>query len=55
VQDHQGEGPFPTDEAALKVLCLALRHIQTHGRLAARTGALPYFRGWFGDRFVLET
>ena len=49
-------GHFPTDEAALKLLYLALRHIQTHWATAHKwTAALPHFAVLFGDRFVPET
>ena len=49
-------GHFPTDEAALKLLYLALRHIQTRWATAQRwAAALPHFAVLFGDRFVPET
>jgi len=49
-------GHFPTDEAALKLLYLALRHIQTRWATAQQwTAALPHFAVLFGDRFVPET
>lgn len=49
-------GHFPTDEAALKLLYLALRHIQTRWATAHQwTAALPHFAVLFGDRFVPET
>ena len=49
-------GHFPTDEAALKLLYLALRHIQTRWTTARQwTDALPHFALLFGDRFVPET
>lgn len=49
-------GHFPTDEAALKLLYLALRHIQTRWTTARQwTAALPHFALLFGDRFVPET
>ncbi len=49
-------GHVPTDEAALKLLYLALRHIQTRWSTAhAWTAALPHFAVLFGDRFVPET
>ena len=49
-------GHFPTDEAALKLLYLALRHIQTRwGTGLYWTAALPHFAVLFGDRFVPET
>lgn len=49
-------GHFPTDEAALKLLYLALRHMQTRWTTAREwTAALPHFAVLFGDRFVPET
>ena len=49
-------GHFPTDEAALKLLYLALRHMQTRWATARQwTAALPHFAVLFGDRFVPET
>ena len=49
-------GHFPTDEAALKLLYLALRNMQTRWRTAQHwTAALPHFAVLFGDRFVPET
>jgi putative transposase len=49
-------GHFPTDEAALKLLYLALRYIQTRWSTAqAWTAALPHFAVLFDDRFVPET
>ena len=49
-------GHFPTDEAALKLLYLALRHMQTRWTTARQwTAALPHFGVLFGDRFVPET
>lgn len=49
-------GHFPTDEAALKLLYLALRQIQTRWATAQQwTAALPHFAVLFGDRFVPET
>ena len=49
-------GHFPTDDAALKLLYLALRHIQTRWATAQQwTAALPHFAVLFGDRFVPET
>ena len=47
---------LPTDEAALKLLYLALRHIQTRWATGRQwTAALPHFAVLFGDRFVPET
>jgi putative transposase len=49
-------GHFPTDEAALKLLYLALRNIQMRwGAAPEWTAALPHFVVLFGDRFVPET
>ena len=49
-------GHFPTDDAALKLLYLALRNIQTRWGTAQRwSAALPHFAVLFGDRFVPET
>ena len=49
-------GHFPTDEAALKLLYLALRHMQTRWATARQwVAALPHFAVLFGDRFVPET
>ena len=49
-------GHFPSDEAALKLLYLALRHIQTRWAPPQQWGAaLPHFAVLFGDRFVPET
>jgi putative transposase len=49
-------GHFPTDEAALKLWYLALRHMQTRWATARQwIAALPHFAVLFGDRFVPET
>ena len=49
-------GHFPTDEAALKLLYLAIRNIQLRWAPAPEwRGALPHFVILFGDRFVPET
>ena len=49
-------GHFPNDEAALKLLYLALRHMQTRWATARQwIAALPHFAVLFGDRFVPET
>lgn len=49
-------GHFPNDEAALKLLYLALRHMQTRWATARQwVDALPHFAVLFGDRFVPET
>jgi transposase-like protein len=49
-------GHFPTDEAALKLLYLALRHMQHRWGTARQwIAALPHFAVLFGDRFVPET
>jgi putative transposase len=49
-------GHFPTDEAALKLLYLALRHMQTRWATGRQwIAALPHFAVLFGDRFVPET
>ena len=49
-------GHFPTDEAAVKLLYLALRNIQMRwGAAPEWKAALPHFVVLFGDRFVPET
>jgi len=49
-------GHFPTDEAALKLLYLALRNMQTRWATTQQwIAALPHFAVLFGDRFVPET
>jgi transposase-like protein len=49
-------GHFPTDEAALKLLYLAIRNIQLRWAPAPEwRAALPHFVILFGDRFVPET
>jgi putative transposase len=49
-------GHFPTDEAALKLLYLAIRNIQLRwGTAPEWKAALPHFVILFGDRFVPET
>jgi transposase-like protein len=49
-------GHFPTDEAALKLLYLALRNIQRRWLPSPEwRAALPHFEVLFGDRFVPET
>ena len=49
-------GHFPSDEAALKLLYLALRNMQTRWATARQwVAALPHFTVLFGDRFVPET
>ena len=49
-------GHFPSDEAALKLLYLALRNMQTRWATARQwVAALPHFALLFGDRFVPET
>jgi putative transposase len=49
-------GHFPTDEAALKLLYLALRNVQSRwGTAPEWKAALPHFVILFGDRFVPET
>lgn len=46
-------GHFPTDEAALKLLYLALRNIQLRWGAAPQwNAALPHFAILFGDRFA---
>ena len=47
-------GHFPTDEAAAKLLYLALRNIMTKWQRAAREWciALPHLAILFGDRFT---
>jgi len=49
-------GHFPTDEAATKLLYLALRNIIVKWRRARLhwTAALTYFAQLFGDRFTPE-
>lgn len=50
-------GHFPTDDAAAKLLYLALRNIMTKWQKAARewSVALPHFAILFGDRFTHVT
>jgi putative transposase len=49
-------GHFPTDEAALKLLYLALRNVQSRwGTAPEWKAALRHFVILFGDRFVPET
>ena len=49
-------GHFPSDDAALKLLYLALRNMQTRWTTAHQwLAALPHFAVLFGDRFVPET
>jgi len=49
-------GHFPSDEAALKLLYLALRNMQTRWATARQwIEALPHFAVLFGERFVPET
>jgi putative transposase len=49
-------GHFPSDEAALKLLYLAIRNIQQRwGTAPEWKAALPHFVIPFGDRFVPET
>lgn len=49
-------GHFPSDEAALKLLYLALRNMQTRWATARQwVAALPHFAVLFGERFVPET
>src|SRR5690349_17799556 len=49
-------GHFPTDEAALKLLYLAIRNIQLRWAPSPEwRAALPHFVILFGDRFVPET
>ena len=49
-------GHFPSDEAALKLLYLALRNMQTRWATARQwIDALPHFAVLFGERFVPET
>jgi putative transposase len=49
-------GHFPTDEAALKLLYLALRNIQAKWHRASREWhtALPFLALLFGDRFTAD-
>src|SRR5690606_6986374 len=48
-------GHFPTDEAAVKLLYLALRNIKARwGAAPEWKAALPHFAILFGDRFVPE-
>lgn len=50
-------GHFPTDEAAAKLLYLALRNVIAKWARAghAWTAAMPHFAVLFGDRFTVET
>jgi transposase-like protein len=49
-------GHFPTDEAAVKLLYLALRNIKARwGAAPEWAAALPHFAILFGDRFTLDT
>jgi putative transposase len=50
-------GHFPTDEAAAKLLYLALRNIMTKWKTAPREWrvTLPHFAILFGDRFTIAT
>ena len=50
-------GHFPTDDAATKLLYLALRNIMAKWKTAAREWrvALPHFAILFGDRFTIAT
>jgi len=49
-------GSFPSEEAALKLLYLALRNMQTRWATARQwVAALPHFAVLFGERFVPET
>lgn len=50
-------GHFPTDDAATKLLYLALRNIMAKWKTAAREWrvALPHFAILFGDRFTMPT
>ena len=49
-------GHFPSDEAALKLMYLALRNMQTRWATGHHwVAALPHFAVLFGDRFVPET
>jgi putative transposase len=52
----KNRGHFPTDEAALKLLYLAIRNITAKWRHARMhwTAALTYFAQLFGDRFIPE-
>ena len=48
-------GHFPTDEAAVKLLYLALRNIKARwGAAPEWKAALPHFAILFGDRFTLD-
>jgi len=49
-------GSFPTDDAALKLLYLAVQNIQLKWRRPKEwTEAMNQFAILFGDRFVLST
>ncbi len=49
-------GHFPTDEAAMKLLYLAIQNVQARWAPAPEwRAALPHFVVLFGDRFVPET
>jgi hypothetical protein len=55
-EDHQDAGHFPTDEAALKLLYLAIRNIQLRWAPSPEwRAALPHLVILFGDRFAPET
>ena len=46
-------GSFPTDEAALKLLYLAIKNTELHWRRAVEwTAAMSQFAIQFGDRFA---
>jgi len=48
-------GHFPSDEAAVRLLYLALRNIKARwGAAPAWKAALPHFAGLFGERFTPE-
>jgi putative transposase len=53
----KSRGHFPTDEAATKLLYLALRNILTKWKRGVHSwgAALPHFGVLFGDRFTAHT
>jgi len=51
-QDHQERGSFPNDDAALKLLYLAIRNAGMRWRRSTEwTGAMGQFAIQFGARF----
>jgi transposase-like protein len=52
----RGRGHFPTDEAAIKLLCLVLRRVSRDWKMPQRewTAARTQFAILFGERFTVE-